>query len=387
MKHPEHPLMAEPVEPAVPVTTRWLAWLNATRLAAVMIGAPLLLTAVYLFGFAADRYASESIVSVRQAHGGGSSVPGIALTIAGIDPPSREDTLSLRQFIHSAALLERLDQRLGLRAHYEQARWDPLFRLWPGTSREWFLQYYRARVELLFDDGASLLTLRVQGFDPRFAQALNQAILDESEAFVNAFSQRVAREQMRFAEGELVRASEKVQAVQAALLEFQSRHGQIDPTGRAETASRIESELQAQIAKAETEQRALLAYLSEDAVPARALRQQLEALRQQLVTQQSRSTRGQGDTRVNELALQYQSRLREAKFAEDAYNAALGAVENSRIEAGRKIKSLALVEPASLPETAAFPRQFYNLATLAVVCLLLYGIAQLALSTIREHQD
>ena len=388
MKHPEHPLEADPAAGSAPAApTRWLDRLNARRLAGLMIGAPLLVCAAYLFGFAADRYASESIVSVRQANGGQGNIPGIALTIAGIDPPSREDTLSLRQYIHSLGLLERLEQRLELRAHYEQPRLDLLFRLWPGTSREWFLDYYRSRVELLFDDGASLLTVRVQAFDPKFAKALNQAILEESEAFVNAFSQRVAREQMRFAEGELARAAARIQTVQTDLLAFQARHGQINPSGRAETAGRIESDLQTQIARVETEQRALLAYLSEDAVPARAVGQQLEALRRQLYTEQGRATRGQGDARVNELALQYQSRLRESKFAEDAYNIALAAVENSRIEAGRKIKSLAIVEPASLPDSAALPRHFYDLATLAVVCVLLYGVARLALSTIREHQD
>jgi capsular polysaccharide transport system permease protein len=367
---------------------KWLAWLNPRRLAWLMIGAPLLASALYLYGFAADRYVSESIVSVRQASGGsGGGVPGIALSIAGIDPPSREDTLSLRQYMHSLGLLGKLEERLKLRAHYEQPKLDPFFRLWAGTSREWFLDYYRARIELLFDDGASLLTVRVQAFDPQFAQALNQAILDESEAFVNAFSQRVAREQMKFAEGELARATERVKSSQADLMAFQARHGQIDPAGRAQAASRIEGDLQAQITRLEAEQRALLAYLSEDAVPARALRQQLDALRRQLVAEQERATRGNGDARVNQLALQFQTHLRETKFADDAYNLALAAVENARIEAGRKIKSLAVVEPASLPDSPALPRRLYDLATLLAVCVLLYGGARLALSTIREHQD
>ena len=65
----------------------------------------------------------------------------------------------------------------------------------------------------------------------------------------------------------------------------------------------------------------------------------------------------------------------------------VAAVENARIEASRKLKSLVVIEPPSLPETAQYPRRLYNVVTLAVISLLLYGIARLVIATIREHQD
>jgi capsular polysaccharide transport system permease protein len=40
-----------------------------------------------------------------------------------------------------------------------------------------------------------------------------------------------------------------------------------------------------------------------------------------------------------------------------------------------------------LPETAIYPRRIYNLVTLLVVSLLLYGIVRLVIATIREHLD
>jgi capsular polysaccharide transport system permease protein len=93
-------------------------------LAAGMIGVPLLLYALYLFTVAADRYVSESIVAVRQAGGEGGSLPGAALLLAGVNPPAREDTLYLKEFIHSRALLQTLQQQLDLRAHYAAVRAD-----------------------------------------------------------------------------------------------------------------------------------------------------------------------------------------------------------------------------------------------------------------------
>jgi len=175
---------------------KYVFWFNAKRLAWAMLGLPMALAIVYFVFFAADRYVSESIITVRQAQGGQASAPGLALLIAGINPPAREDTLYLRQYIHSLELLRKLDARLHLRSHFESQKLDLLYRLYGGTSQDWLLEYYRSRVEVLFDDTASLLTVRTQGFTPEFAQALNCAILEESERFVNSFSQRMAREQM-----------------------------------------------------------------------------------------------------------------------------------------------------------------------------------------------
>jgi hypothetical protein len=197
-----------------------------------------LLAVFYFTVLAADRYVSESIVTVRQANQDAAALPGTALLLAGITPPAREDNLYLRQYIHSLDLLKKLDAELNLRAHFEAENLDPFYRLWGGTSQEWFLEYYRARVEVLFDEIAGLLTVRVQGFEPEFAQKLNAAILRDSEAFVNAYSQRMAREQMQFAEGELDRAAQRLQAAKTEVLAFQTKYKLLDPTAEGQAGNR-----------------------------------------------------------------------------------------------------------------------------------------------------
>jgi capsular polysaccharide transport system permease protein len=367
---------------------RYLLWFDPRRLALALLALPMALAAAYFAFFAADRYVSESIVTVRQAQGNGGGAPGIAMFISGLNPPAREDTLYLRQYMHSLELLRRLDQRLQLRAHFErQGGRDPLYRLYRGTSQEWFLEYYRSRVEVAFDDTASLLTVRTQGFDAPFAQALNAAILEESEHFVNAFAQRMAREQMKFAEGELAHAADRLKAAQGELMAFQAHNAQLDPVAQARTAGAIEGELQGQLTKVEAELRTLKSYLNDDAYPVQALQHQIAALRAQLGAEQARATRGGGDRRLSKLAMQFQELTAQTAFAQDAYKLALTALENARIDAARKIKSLAVIEPPSRPDSALLPRPFYSLATLFIVCGLLYGVLRLTLATIREHHD
>ena len=43
----------------------------------------------------------------------------------------------------------------------------------------------------------AVLAMQAEGFEPAYAQQLNQAILEESERFVNESSHRVARERLR----------------------------------------------------------------------------------------------------------------------------------------------------------------------------------------------
>lgn len=352
-----------------------------------IVALPVALALCYFTFIAADRYVSESIVTVRQAGQEQSALPGTALLLAGINPPSRDDTLYLRQYVHSLGLLQRLDNRLHLREHYQAEKLDPFYRLYDDTSQEWFLEYYRSRVEVLFDEVASLLTIRVQGFEPEFAQRLNQAILEESEAFVNAFSQRIAREQMGFAETELQRAAGRLQAAKAEVLTFQTKNKLLDPMAQAQAAGALTAELQATLARQEAELRNLRSYLNEDSFQVQALRNQVDALRKQLDAERQRPTVGSNNVRLNEQAAKFQDLLLQAGFAEDTYKLALSAVESARIDATRKQKSLVVIEPPGTPELAIYPRRVYNLVTLFVVCCLMYGVARLVVATVRDHLD
>lgn len=361
--------------------------LTPRRLKLALIAAPMAIAVVYLFIFAAERYVSQSIVTVRQANQEPSNVPGIAMVLGGINPPSREDTLYLQQYIHSLEMLKRLDAQLDLRAHYEAERLDPLYRLYPGTSQEWFLEYYRSRVHVLFDDKASLLSVSVEGFEPAYAKRVADAILTESERFVNAFSQRIAREQLRFAEQELERAGQRLQQSKAKVVEFQTRHKLLDPAAQAQASGTLMAELQGALARQEAELRNLRSYLQEDSYQVQALRGQIDALRKQLEAERLRSTGSGSSERLNELAAQFRDLTLQAGFAEDAYKLALSAVENTRIDATRKLKSLVVIEPPTLPEEPLYPRRFYNLATLFIVCCLVYAVTRLVVATIRDHQE
>lgn len=365
-----------------------LSTLSPRTLKLVIIGLPLVLVALYLGLFSADRYVSESTLAVRQAGSEGVSLPGAAMLLAGLTPPSREDTLYVQHYIHSLALLRKLDSELKIREHFASPHMDLLDRMSLGSSQEDFLRHFRSRIQVTYDDVASLLTVRVQGFDPAFAQRLNQRILEESERFVNEYSQRMAREKLTFVEGELKTGARRVQDAKNQVLDFQTRHRQLDPIFQAQASGALSAELLANKARLESELNALLAYMNEDAPQVRALRTRIAAAGKQADAERERGTKPslQGE-RLNSLAIEFQGLQLQAEFAIDAYKIALAAVENTRIDATRKLKSLVVIEPPSKPETPEYPRRLYTLATVLAASLLIYAIARLVLATIREHQD
>jgi len=365
--------------------------LTPRRLQLVLIALPLALALLYFGLLASDRYVSESTVALRQANSDSSATPGAAMLLAGLNglsPPSREDTLYLRQYIGSLGLLQKLDADLHLREHYQSSKLDFANRLWAGASQESFVDHYRNRVEVRMDELSSTLTVRVQGFDAAYAQRLNRAILAECERFVNELSQKLARDKLDFAGTELKGAAQRLQDAKLEVLAFQNKNKLLDPTVQAQASGALTAEMQSSITKAEAELRNLSTYLNEDAYQVKALRSQIDSMRAQMGQERARATgNGSQSDRLGELAIEFQGLQMKAEFALDAYKLSLAAVENARIEASRKLKSLVVIEPATLPETAEYPRRVYDLLTLLVGTLLLYGVVRLVLATIREHQD
>lgn len=365
------------------------SWRSARSLAVLFIGLPMLLAVLYYTVLAHNRYVSTTVITVKRAGHDTANVNGLSMLLPGAAALSQEDIRLLRDYLHSLSLMKRIDARLHLRAHFESAQSDLFFRLWPGTSQEWMLEYWRSRVEITLDDLSGLLTLRTQGFEPAYAQKVNEALLQEAEAFINDISRRIADEQLGFAQRELKHAESQMSATQHDLVEFQTRHRMLDPTVDAHASGLRTSELRAQQARLEAELSTKQSFLNDDAPDIVTLKAQLSSIRQQ-VEKESRGatsgTAGSGDA-LNRLLVQFNDLKTRAGLAEGAYKSALAGVEATRIEASRKVKSVVVIEPPTQPEIAEYPRKLYDLLTMLVACLMLYGTVHLAIATIQEHRD
>jgi capsular polysaccharide transport system permease protein len=365
-----------------------LARLNVRNLRIGFIAVPWLVTAVYLWVFAADRYVAESVLAVREnGETPMAGVDALSTLFGSSGPASRDDELLLEAHILSMDMLRQLEERLGLRAAFSAPLTDPFFRLPAGARQEQFLAYYRDRVEVRVDERSGLIRVRTQGFTPELAAALNREIIAISERFINESSHRLAREQMEFAETELRKARHALDGARAELVAFQEKHGVLDPVAQATANTGVTVELQAAIARQEAELKSLLNYLNEDAPPVRALKAQLEGANAQLEVESRRAMSSADGTSLNVLAGSFQELFAQIEFAQDTYRLALTAVETARVESTRKLKSLVLVESPAVPASPESPRRIYTLVALLLALGLLYGIARLVVATIEDHQQ
>jgi len=362
--------------------------LKTRQLAIVLVVIPMLVAVIYYSFFALDRYVSVAQVTVRQTGSGDApQIPGLAIMMGGLNPTSREETLYLREFILSNDMLKVLQQELQWPAHYAQFRRDPLYWLDKSAPQEDVLEYYRRIVKPHFDEQTGLLSVAVQAFSPEFAEATLNVILTESERFVNEISHRMAREEMAFARQELARAREEYELHQDALLEFQGSNNLLDAEASARARAEVIAELEAQLTKERASLKGLEAVLATDTPQIRQQRNRIRALEQQLGVEKRRLVAQKGGDKLNVVASRYRGLTIDAAIAEEAYKYAVGAVETTRVETSKKLRSLVTVVSPNTPDIALYPERLYNLITLLIGLLLLYGIARFIIATIEDHRD
>jgi capsular polysaccharide transport system permease protein len=364
-----------------------LASFTPRRLQIWMLAVPIGLSLLYFLIFAAPRYVSESMVSVRLATVAPTVTPGMISMTGAPTPLSYEDTIYLMEYVQSRTMLDAIDVKLKLRSHYEKPVWDFIGRLWPNTSTEWFLWYWQQRVLVSFDDQSGLLTIDAQAFDPQMALKLQRTILQLSEQWVNDYSWRIAREQIDFAQKLTDSANKRLQDTKLAVVEFQTKYHLLDPTSQSAAASSLTASLQATLASQQSTLAGLLAYMNADTGQIQTLRGQIAATQAQLNTERMRATVGSDSDRLSTLNVQYTNLLLDETLALNNYSAAAAALDAARVDAQRKLKSLAVVEDATTPDSATYPRYIYDMITIIVVCLLVYTVVRLTIATILEHRD
>lgn len=353
--------------------------------AKIVIGAPVMLLAVYLLIFSQPRYVSESQVAIKRASDIDSSSLNIGLLMGASNPSSAEDALYLKEYLHSPDLLKILDRQLDFKKAFGASGLDIFYHLSANATAEAFLDYYRHRIAIRYDNKNGLLTIETQGFTPQFALRFNQAVLKESERFINELSHHIARDQQAFAEGELEKARQRLDASKSALLAFQNRNQMLDPQASAVAASSAVNNLTEQKIRLETELRTLLTYLREDAPPVVTTKNTLASINAQIEKEKNNITAPEGD-RLNRVAADFDELKSRVTFDTDLYQLALTAIEKTRVEAARKLKSLSVISSPQLAEESRYPETLYLLASGLLICCLLFGTLRLLLAIVDDHR-
>lgn len=375
---------------AVPRLAGWAqGWLIPALLRRRIFGAALgasLLAAFYWGIIASDRYVSEAHVIIQKtdlAGGQGINIGGLLGNVGG----SHADQLLLRDHLLSVDMLKKLDARLNLRAHFSDWHRDPLSRMWfEDQPLEQFHSYYLSRVSVEYDDYAGVLVIKAQAYDPKTAQAIATAMVEEGERHMNAMAHILAQDQVAFLEKQVSDIGVRNIQARQAVLSFQNQKGMVSPQGTAENLAAIINRLEAQLTDLQTRRAALLGYLMPNSPNIVELNQQISAVEKQIEREQAQLV-SPGGKMLNSTVEEFQRLQMNAEFAHDVYKTALAALENGRIEASRTLKKVSMLQAPTEPQYPLEPRRLYNIVVFILVTLLLAGIVHLLAAIIRDHKD
>jgi len=348
------------------------------------------LLSIVLVGFywglwASDRYVSETNVVLESPQ---IAAPELSFqSLMGASSANSGDMLLLRDYLLSVDMLRRADEALNLREHYSQSKIDVFSQLSsPDLPIEELHEYYMKRVSVELDDYAGVLRIKVVAFDPEMAHALANLLLKAGEQHMNSMGQRLAEEQVEFLEKQVAKQAEQFDAAREALIDYQNENGLVSPTGTVQSLTSVVASLEGELAKLRARKTALLSYQSPSSAQVQRVNAEIKALIQQINEEQSRMAQQSGGA-LNVLSSRYQELELRLQFAQESYSGALMALENTRIEAARKLKQVSVLQSPTFPEYPVEPRRLYNTVVFAIIAFLAGLIIQMLVLIVKDHKD
>ncbi|WP_390915621.1 sugar transporter [Pseudosulfitobacter sp. SM2401] len=358
----------------------------------LIVVAPLIVTAWYLWAVSTDQYASTAGFTVRQEEGGAASTGllGNASALLG-GGSTQSDTDILYEFIQSQEMIKRIDERYDLRAHYSEP-WpdDIVFSLHPDASIEDMQQFWGRIVRVSYDQSSGLLELRVLAFDAQMAQQISRGILVESQAMINALNEQARTDAIGYADDDLDVALARLKNAREALILFRTRTQIVDPETDLQGRLGVVNNLQQQLAEALVGLDVLLDQSSESDPRIKQARRTIEVIRNRIAIE--RQNVASGDASVADgddyptLLAEYEGLIVDREFSEEGYRAALASLDLARTNAQRQSRYLAAYVQPTLPETAEFPRRMIVLGLIGLFVLLIWSILTLIYYSIRDSR-
>ncbi|MCQ0970142.1 hypothetical protein MLD63_06880 [Paracoccus sp. TK19116] len=321
---------------------------------------PIIATAWYLYGRAADQYASYVGFLVRTQ---GSTTPIGALgglaELAG--KSSTEETDILYKFIQSGALVNEVDKKLDLQSIWTPPTDDPVFGYSGNGSPESLLSHWNRQVHIYYDQG--MLDLRVLSFRPEDSRAIAEAILEQSQLMLNRINAVARDDSLSYAQEDLDRAVERLKSSRQAVSSFRQDNRVIDPLANVTGQEGILTSLQAQLADAIVQLGMVRANARSDDPRITQAELRVDVISNEIEQQRKNiASSREDDQDLSRIVSDYEAIEVDRQFAEAAYTAALAAYEEARAEADRNSLYLAsYVTPveATVPE---YPRRLRLLA-------------------------
>ncbi|MDO9637553.1 MAG: sugar transporter [Pseudotabrizicola sp.] len=352
-----------------------------------MVLVPVILCALYLFVLANDQYASRAGFTIRQEDGNTASaiLGGLSFLTGGSQGVNAG---VLHEFMQSQTMMEQVDARIDLRAHYAQGwPYDPVYSIWPDATTEELFGFWKRVLRLSYDSSSGLIDLTVQALDPDTAQNIAMVILETSQTMINQLNDTARREALANADRELADAVESLRVARGALTVFRAQTRIVDPIADIQGRLGVVSNLQQQLAQALVELDLLDPSTRVDDPRRAQLERRITVIRDRIDQERNffGATTDLSDSTYPEMIAQYEGLSVDLEFAQRNYTAALAARQAAVSNANRQSLYLAAYIPPTKAQDAEFPRRFILLSMILGFLLMAWATAALIYYSLRDR--
>jgi capsular polysaccharide transport system permease protein len=353
---------------------------------------PMILFFLYSALWQSTRYVSETRVSVRAAQetkaitGEGAGLIGKLMSGGGGARSTIQDAYIVLNYIKSPAILRDLGGAAAMQRYFSLSGADYFSRLSKGDFRiEDLLKYWLSRVAASVDTVSSIVTVKVEAFQPQEAQSLAQEIVRLSETLVNNMSLRSRQDAVARAEREVSLAADKLAAAREKLTVFRNQGALIDPGSKAKSVSESIAKLTMEKIDIENSLSVLQDRLDADSPTQRIQKSKLQTIERQIAELKKTLTDSNSNEAVSSQIASFERLKLEEAFTESIYKISVSAFQRARQELEKQQLYLVVVVPPTLPESAAYPKPVVDAMLLFLGLSILWGIGALIAASIGDQ--
>jgi capsular polysaccharide transport system permease protein len=354
----------------------------------LVVAVPTIIMFIYCTMIAAPIYTSNSKFTLT-VEGAGEIASGLEGGIGSLlmgtgGGSNAAEAYVVKEYITSQDMLENLQKKIDIHKIYNDEKADFWTSPPENPTIEELLKYYNKMIKVRFDDKGGMLVLDVDAFSPTDASRLANVIFQEAEKFVNARSDRIQRDSVKFAEDFLKESEEKVLEANLVLSKFRNKTGDFSPSTTAQGVLEISARLEGELVKTKTEMATLSNFLKPDNSRIKALEAKAKSLQSQIQSQSNRLASSQGST-LADTAQEYEARKLLSEFSIKRYGMALTGYEKARSVARKQKKYFVRVVGPTVPQESLKPDMLYQVSGTFFISLIAYVLGGLMISALRDH--
>ncbi|WP_376742683.1 capsule biosynthesis protein [Ensifer canadensis] len=339
----------------------------------------------YYCFIASDQYQSEARFVVR------TSAPAIGKDqlgkITGL-PSAKivQDTQIVTNFVHSRAILEALEQQIGVRDRFIVKDTDFLARLKSDATYEEFLDYWDSMVKTSVSPSSGIITVTARAFSAADAQDILTAVIAASERTINQLSDRIWKDVIATSKANLDRASEKLRDVRERVATQQNKTGVLTIEGSSSMLSNLMTTLQKEKIELEQSYTVQLESVSKTAPQMRVLAREIQSKQAQIdgLQRQIAGPNQSAEQNLANVSAELSSLQFEVQLAEQQFAASVRSFEQVQFISKQQLMYLdSFLEP-SLPDEARYPRRTFWVSIIALASVAAWLLSIGALAIIRN---